>query len=163
MKALKAKGVRPTSDRVREAWMAALGPRLTGARVLDLFAGSGALGLEALSRGASEAVFVELARGALRTLRGNIALLGAEDECRVVAGEAMAFVRGLEPGSFDLALADPPYDRGHARDLLELFSEKGFAEELWVEHRTSEAAPALPGLLQRRSGDTTLSILTRDE
>jgi 16S rRNA (guanine966-N2)-methyltransferase len=84
LKSVRGRGVRPTSDRVREAWMAAMGPSLEGARVLDLFAGSGALGLEALSRGAGEVVFVERARAALAVLRANVDLLGAHDECTVV-------------------------------------------------------------------------------
>ena len=143
--------------------MGALGMELEGARVLDLFAGSGALGLEALSRGARQVVFVERARGALATLQGNIELLGAQEACAIVRAEAMAYVRRLVPHSFDVALADPPYDQGLANDLLEIFAEKGFAGELWVEHRSAEVMPALPGLRQRRYGDTTLSILTRDE
>ena len=143
--------------------MAAIGGKVEGAKVLDLFAGSGALGLEALSRGAEEVVFVERAKGALVTLRGNVELLGAKGECRIVAGDAMAFVRRLTEGAFDLGLADPPYNLGLAGKLLEIFAEKGFAQELWVEHRSTEAMPPLPGLRQRRYGDTTLTALKRDE
>ena len=84
IKAPSGQGVRPTADRVREAWMSAMGPSISGARVLDLFAGSGALGLEALSRGAEEVVFVERARGALSTLRSNIEQLQAGARCTVV-------------------------------------------------------------------------------
>jgi 16S rRNA (guanine966-N2)-methyltransferase len=163
LKPIKGRNVRPTTDRIREAWMAALAPRLPGARVLDLYAGSGALGLEALSRGAREVVFVERSRKVLGTLRANVSLLGADDQCRVVAGDAMAYLRKLEVAEFDLILADPPYETGIAGSLLELFAEKGFARELWVEHRSSEAMPPLPGLRQRRYGDTTLSTLMRDE
>jgi len=163
LKTVRGRGVRPTTDRVREAWMAAIGGKVEGARVLDLFAGSGALGLEALSRGAEEVVFVERAKGALVTLRGNVELLGAKGECRIVAGDAMAFVRRLTEGAFDLGLADPPYNLGLAGKLLEIFAEKGFAQELWVEHRSTEAMPPLPGLRQRRYGDTTLTALKRDE
>jgi 16S rRNA (guanine966-N2)-methyltransferase len=143
--------------------MAALGESVEDARVLDLFSGSGALGLEALSRGALEVTFVERARGALQTLRRNVEALGAHGQCRIIKGDAMAFVRRLEAVSFDLALADPPYDGGLAQELLARFSEEPFAEELWVEHRTKEPLPPLPGLRQRRYGDTTLSILTRAE
>ncbi len=142
--------------------MAALGPSLEGARVLDLFAGSGALGLEALSRGACEVVFVERARPALAVLRANVDLLGAGEECTIVPGDVMSYVRRLREHAFDLALADPPYGKGLAPALLELCSRRGFARELWVEHRSSESMPPLPGLLQRRYGDTTLTILTRD-
>jgi len=163
LKTVRGRGVRPTTDRVREAWMAAIGAKVEGAKVLDLFAGSGALGLEALSRGAEEVVFVERAKNALVTLRGNVELLGAKGECRIVAGDAMAFVRRLTEGAFDLGLADPPYNLGLAGRLLEIFAEKGFAQELWVEHRSTEAMPPLPGLRQRRYGDTTLTALKRDE
>ncbi len=161
LKALRGKGVRPTTDRVREAWMGALAPMLPEARVLDLFAGSGALGLEALSRGASEVVFVERSRSALVTLKANIQLLDAKEDCSVVTGDAMAYVRRLHEDEFDVVVADPPYDLGLAGKLIDLFSEKGFAQELWVEHRSAETVPALPGLRQRRYGDTTLSTLMK--
>jgi 16S rRNA (guanine966-N2)-methyltransferase len=143
--------------------MAAIGGSLEDAVVLDLFSGSGALGLEALSRGARTVVFVERSRGALQTLRANIELLGAEAEGTVVPGDAMAYVKRLEEAEFDLALADPPYGQGWARELLEVFQVKGFAHELWVEHRSDEAMPSFPELRQRRYGDTTISILKRDE
>ena len=143
--------------------MAAIGGKVEGARVLDLFAGSGALGLEALSRGAAEVVFVERARGALAVLRANMEILGTGRECRVVAGDAMTYVKHLSPTEFDLALADPPYDLGLAKALLELFAEKGFARELWVEHRSKEVMPPLTGLQQRRYGDTTITLAKRDE
>jgi 16S rRNA (guanine966-N2)-methyltransferase len=163
LKPVRGRGVRPTTDRVRESWFAALGEGVAGARVLDLFAGSGALGLEALSRGAAEVVFVERSRRALDVIRANVRHLGAERSCKVVSGDAMAYIRGLETDAYDLALADPPYESGFADALVELFLEKGFARELWVEHRSSEVLPAIPGLRQRRYGDTTLSTLTRDE
>ncbi|MSR36938.1 MAG: 16S rRNA (guanine(966)-N(2))-methyltransferase RsmD [Gemmatimonadetes bacterium] len=159
IKAPAGREVRPTTDRVREAWMAALGGRLDGLTVLDLFAGSGALGLEALSRGAAYATFVELARASLRSLEDNVRLLEAGDRCRIVRGDAMKFVRQLGPKSFDLALADPPYQEGWAAALLERFCEVPFARELWVEHRTGEPLPELPGLAHRRYGDTMLTII----
>jgi 16S rRNA (guanine966-N2)-methyltransferase len=143
--------------------MAAMGSALHDARVVDLFAGSGALGLEALSRGARAVTFVERARGALQVLRANVEVLGAGGRCRIVKGDALVFVRKLEPDTFDLALADPPYESGSAVELLSLFSEKPFAKALWVEHRSREPIPPFPGLRQRKYGDTTLSILTRDE
>lgn len=139
--------------------MSALAPDLPGARVLDLFAGSGALGLECLSRGAREVVFVERARGALKALEDNIAVLGCRDRVRILQSDATRMPRTLDPGAFDLALADPPYDRGLAAELLALFVERPFAEQLWVEHRTAEPIPDLPGLRRRRYGDTTLSTL----
>jgi 16S rRNA (guanine966-N2)-methyltransferase len=157
--------VRPTTDRVREAWMASLGSAVEGARVLDLFSGSGALGLEALSRGANSVTFVEQSRAALQALRSNVDLLGAGGRCRIVRGDAMAFVRRLDPvePEYDLALADPPYAGALAVELLLLFMERPFAESIWIEHRKTTPVPSLPGLRQRRYGDTTLSILTRSE
>ena len=139
--------------------MAALGPHLEGATVLDLFAGSGALGFEALSRGAERVVFVERARGALDTIRANVDLLGAASDVDIRSGDAIQYVSRLSAGSFDLALADPPYGKGFAASLIEHFEATAFASQLWVEHRTTDVTPDLPGLRQRRYGDTLISIL----
>lgn len=139
--------------------MSALGGDLTGLVVADLFAGSGALGLEALSRGASRAVFVERARAALRTLEANIALLGCGERATVVRADVLTWAGSLEPSSFDVALADPPYGKGWAARLLDLFHRHPFARELWVEHRSGEPLPDLPGLRSRRYGDTTLTTV----
>ncbi len=158
IRAPKGRKVRPTTDRVREAWMAALGDRIPGARVLDLFAGSGALGLEALSRGASEVVFVEKSHASLQSLEKNIEILGASPRCRIVRSHVFRFLDQTETGAFDLALADPPYDRGFAAMLFTRMATDPFARELWVEHRSDEAMPGLPGLRHRRYGDTILSI-----
>lgn len=157
IKAPPGRDVRPTTDRVREAWMSALGGRFDGLTVLDLFAGSGALGLETLSRGAAHATFVEIARASLASLEDNVASLGAGERATVVKGDAAKYVARLTPAAFDLALADPPYGEGHAAALLERFSRIPFARELWVEHRTGEPLPELPGLRHRRYGDTTLT------
>jgi 16S rRNA (guanine966-N2)-methyltransferase len=159
IQAPRGRNTRPTADRIREAWMSALGGAIMDARVLDLFAGSGALGLECLSRGAREAVFVERARGAVKVLRANVAELGAQEQVRIVVADAITYASRLEAGAFDLALADPPYDRGHAAQLLELYRDVPFARELWVEHRSSEVIPSLEGLRSRRYGDTTISII----
>lgn len=159
LKALRGRDVRPTTDRVRESWMAALGSDLEGARVLDLFAGSGALGFEALSRGAESVVFVERARGALAAIRANADLLGATAEVEIHKGDAIQYVSRLAAESFDIVLADPPYGRGLAAELIERFEAAPFASQLWVEHRKTDATPDSPGLRQRRYGDTLISIL----
>lgn len=140
--------------------MSALGGDLAGLEVLDLFAGSGALGLEALSRGARNVVFVERARSALRTLGANVELLGCDEHVRIARGDARTFAEGLDRDAFDVALADPPYGRGYARALVESWIRHGFARELWVEHRSDEDMPPIDGLRSRRYGDTTLTSLT---
>ncbi len=139
--------------------MSALGPSVVGARVLDLFAGSGALGLEALSRGAEHAVFVERAKGALRALDTNIEKLGAASQCTVVRGDALTYLDRLPDGPFDLVLADPPYGTGIAAELVRRFEQDPFANELWVEHRRSDDVPVPPDGRQRRYGDTVLTTI----
>jgi 16S rRNA (guanine966-N2)-methyltransferase len=157
LNAPRGSDVRPTTDRVRESWFSILGSRIQGASVLDLFCGSGALGLEALSRGAAGAVFVDRSRKALQALERNIRELGAEDRARVVSGDALGFVKGLSPAAFDLALVDPPYDRGFAPRVVEAWCTVPFARELWVEHRSSEDLPECGEVDRRRYGDTMLS------
>lgn len=141
--------------------MSALGGRIQGARVVDLFAGSGALGLEALSRGAESVVFVERARGALKLLRANIELLGVGSECRVWEGEVFRYVEGLDE-PFDLALADPPYAKGEAQRLVDLFRKKPFAKELWLEHPWRESLQLPESARTRRYGDTALSAISSE-
>lgn len=162
LRPLKGKGVRPTTDRVREAWMSAMGGRLDGLRILDLFAGSGALGLEALSRGAAEVVFVERSRQSLQVLEANIRHLDAGSVSRVVAGDVFRFLNTLEGERFDIALADPPYASGDAVRLLEAFRDRAFANELWLEHPWREELPLPDGVRTRRYGDTALSTLTAE-
>jgi 16S rRNA (guanine966-N2)-methyltransferase len=147
--------VRPTADRVREAWMSIVSAELPGARVVDLFAGSGALGLEALSRGAVSADFVEIAPGSLAALRENITALGVGTEVRVHRADALRFAERLTPGAFDVAFADPPYATDAAERLVALFRRRPFARILSVEHR---ADLALPGDDTRRYGDTALTF-----
>ncbi len=128
---------RPTTDFVREAWMAILRDRLQGARVLDLFAGSGAMGLEALSRGALSCDFVELFQPNLDALGRNVAMLKAE-HCRLHRADALRFAAKVEPGAYDVAFADPPYTTGHAARIADLFRRHPFARILGVEHHESE-------------------------
>lgn len=153
-------GTRPTTDRVREAWMSMMHGEIPDARVLDLFAGSGALGLETLSRGARHATFVERAAPALKALKVNVEKLGAQARTTIVRTEAVAFAEKLEPGAYDLVVADPPYDSGGAAALAALFLRRPFARSLWIEHRVTDALPDAPGSDTRRYGDT---LLTRYE
>lgn len=148
--------VRPTTERVREAWMAIIGPELPGARVLDLFAGSGALGLEALSRGASHATFVESHRDSLAAIRANVATLGAANQATIVPGDALAFVAGPASGEYDLALADPPFAGDSAIPLVEAWTARPFAKLLAVEHHPGKP---IPGGETRRWGDVAVTFL----
>lgn len=123
--------VRPTSDRAREALFNRLahgftedGFDLNGATVVDLCAGSGALGLEALSRGAAQATFIDQSPPALALIRENIATLGAEDRATVISAAAQALPRASRP--CDLALIDPPYDQGLATPILASLAAQGW-------------------------------------
>jgi len=154
---------RPTTDRVREAWMSALQHDLPGAHVLDLYAGSGALGLEALSRGAAHATFVEMAAGPLRALRSNVDRLGAADEVAVVRADALRWLESVAEPAFDVAFADPPYDSGAAALLVARFVARPFARMLTLEHRAREVLPLPDFTRTRRYGDTALTFITAPE
>lgn len=136
---------------------------LPGARVLDLFAGSGALGLEALSRGAERAVFVEQAAPALAVLRANVQALGAGARAEVVRTDAVKYAAALSAGAFDVAFADPPYGRGFAEALADAFSRTPFAALLCIEHGRDDRVPELPGARTRRYGDTHLTFIPAPE
>lgn len=147
--------MRPTGDRVREAWMSIVNPWLPGARVLDLFAGSGALGLEALSRGAEVVDFVEQAPSSLTVLRANADSLGAGPSAVLHRADAMRFVEKLTPHAYDVAFADPPYDLGLATALATQWLATPFADILGIEHRSNEK---LPGGDSRRYGNTVITF-----
>lgn len=153
-------GTRPTRDQVREAWFSALGDRVVGSRVLDLFAGSGALGLEALSRGASNVTFVESNRSVIRVLKRNIECLAVAGRASVRAGDALAFVRELGRAGereWDIVLADPPYAGDQAARLVSAFNRAAFADILCVEHAPDVSFPREPDW-HRRYGETALSM-----
>jgi 16S rRNA (guanine966-N2)-methyltransferase len=161
LRAPAGRATRPTSDRVREALFAALGD-VTGTEVLDLFAGSGALGIEALSRGADGAVFVERAPVALRALRGNLSDLGLDAEVRPADARAALRALGRAGRHFDLVLVDPPYalaDRIGA-DLDRLLPPvlAAGARVVCESDRRAPIALELPVLDRRRYGDTLLTV-----
>jgi 16S rRNA (guanine966-N2)-methyltransferase len=147
----KGRDTRPTSDRAREAAFNLIGP-VDGARVLDLYAGSGAMGLEALSRGAETAVFVEDDRDAVRTIQRNLdklKLLGA----RIVHGDATRFL-ATDGGAYDLVLVDPPYEGWeHVQPRLARYLPPRLASDALVVLETSSHVPEpeLAGLAQRTS------------
>lgn len=166
MVAPRDSSTRPTSDRVREALFSVLGS-LDGA-ALDLYAGSGALGVEALSRGAERAVFVESRKPALEALRENLQSLRIEDRCSVISRPVERSAAQIAAaGPFALILADPPYalveDASATRALTALLEAGALAAGgvLVLEHATRSTSPAFSGLVLRecrRYGDTSLSI-----
>ncbi len=164
--AVPPRGTRPTSDRVREAVFNAVQARrdLDGARVLDLYAGSGALGLEALSRGAAHVRFVELDRRAAAVLRRNVEALGLPG-AQVTTADVLAMLRGDPGDPYDVILADPPYalDNDALGGVLSTLARGGWlaAGALIVVERAARApAPPWPegvsALTNRRYGDTAV-------
>jgi 16S rRNA (guanine966-N2)-methyltransferase len=134
--------VRPTAEAVRDAWLAMLQPHLDGARVLEVFAGTGALGLEALSRGARYVDFVENGPSSLHALKANIAALRVREKTRVYKRDALPFAAALEAGRYDIVLADPPYGSRMLDRLVEIWKETAFATILSVEHAADQAVPS---------------------
>lgn len=160
-------GTRPTSDRVREALFSALGSMLDpeGARMADLYAGSGAIGFEALSRGFSHALFVESHVRAASVLRRNVASLGVADAARVTVGRVERVLATPPAHRYDLVFADPPYalpDRQLAAVLSSLVEHAWLADDaVVVVERATRSGPLepVPGIAEvrsRRYGETTL-------
>lgn len=160
--------LRPTTDRVRENLFNVLqggrfGDPITGARVLDLFAGTGALGLEALSRGAAHVTFVDSGRAAQKLIRANIAKLRRDADTTLLAIDA-----GKLPGgeACDLIFLDPPYGLGLGGRALAAAKASGWiapeALIVWEEATAQIAPPGFTGLDQRRYGDTWITVLRHD-
>ena len=147
--------VRPTADRVREAWLSIVGPWLPGAKVLDLFSGSGALGIEALSRWADQATFVELSPTSAAAIGANLAALGLESRATLLKREAVRFLSQVTGKPFDIAFADPPYQHEAAREVAERFMAAPFARVLGIEHA---AKASLPDGDTRRYGDVSVTF-----
>jgi 16S rRNA (guanine966-N2)-methyltransferase len=168
LRAVAGSVARPTADRVREAMFAILGERVRGARVLDLFAGTGALAIEALSRGAASAVLVEPAPAAVATIRANLDDLGLGEVATVRRTRAETWLRSQRDGPFDLVLLDPPYATpvGYLAGVLARLTRGALAEGATVVLETSaraEPPPWPPGLEPaepRRYGHTVLHLAT---
>jgi 16S rRNA (guanine966-N2)-methyltransferase len=163
-------GVRPTADRVREAWMSIIQPHIPDAYVLDLCAGSGALGLECLSRGAAHCDFVEKSPAVAKVLKANIETLKAGAESNVHLGDAVQFVSQLSTSNsqqsvvlrpYQLALADPPYATDVAERLAAIWLQQPFADIFCIEHNAAVTLPAAADGSppdRRRYGDTAITI-----
>ena len=148
-------GLRPTSDRVRETLFNWLQPVLPGARVLDLFAGSGALGLESVSRGAREALLVERDARQCASLRETVARLQGGEAVHVVQADALAFLRAPLHGRFDIAFIDPPFAAGLWEQALALLPE-WMPEHAWlyVESPLQRSIDPGPGWHVHRQGES---------
>ena len=151
--------VRPTTEVLREAWMKELGEALAGTRILDLFAGSGALGIEALSRGARYADFIENHPSALHALKANIAKVRAGKDARVFKQDAIQFVERLPAGKYDIAFADPPYGSLKADRIVQYWLEVPFANILSVEHAVDHTLPGRGKI--RKFGDQAVTFYYR--
>lgn len=167
LKAPKGRELRPTSDRVKEALFNILPRDLSGFRVLDLFAGTGNLSVEALSRGATEAVLIDASRQAGKAIRENLRALGYADKSRVWIAPALRSARILfrRGEKFDLIFADPPYEKGWVQKILRAIAQEELLREagiLVVEHSVREKVEENYGPValrdQRRYGTTLLSF-----
>jgi len=141
---------------VKEAWFSIVQQSIPGARVVDLFAGSGALGFEALSRGAVAVDFVENHKASLAAIRDNAATLSAEARVTIHRSDAMRFAGRLQPGAYDVAFADPPYAGDEAAELARMFRQTPFARVFSVEH---SSAQTIDGDDTRKYGDTAITFL----
>lgn len=148
--------VRPTAEDVRDRWLTEFDPHLDGARILELYSGTGALGLEALSRGARRCDFVENNPSALHALKSNVTALRARERTRIFKHDALAFIDGIEPDTYDIALADPPYQSRQLDRLVERWITTPFSTILSVEHATDHELPRPSRTLDL--GDTTISF-----
>jgi 16S rRNA (guanine(966)-N(2))-methyltransferase RsmD len=156
-------GLRPTSDGLRETLFNVIGPRAEGARVLDAFAGTGAVGLEALSRGAERATFVERDRHAAAVIRQNIAACGAEAMSHVVQDDVLRAFPALDDGPFDIVFLDPPYDAGRLDEVVTAASRVTAPGGLLIlEHSRRRDAPETAGSFVRArrlvAGDSALAF-----
>jgi 16S rRNA (guanine966-N2)-methyltransferase len=151
--------VRPTAEHVRDALLDLLKVELPDARILDLFAGTGALGLEALSRGAARADFVETRPSSLHALRANVALLRLRDRTRIFKRDALPFADALAEDAYDVAFADPPYESRMLDRVVETWLARSFARVLAVEHTATHELPRPH--TRRQFDDTAVSIYRR--
>jgi len=167
LRAPAGRATRPTSEKVREAVFNILGGVVDGARVLDLFAGSGALGIEALSRGAAHVTFVDSGREAVKVLTANLAELGLADRALVVAGDVLRVVARPPEAPWRLVFVDPPYASDLATRAVAALPSASLLPDaqIVIEHDRRHVPPdALGSLLRRdlrRYGDTQVSFYTR--
>lgn len=152
--------VRPTAESVRNEWMALLADDLRDARCLDLFAGSGALGLEAISRGARSCDFVETRPASLHAIKANVVALHLRERCRIFKKDALPFAAALAWDSYDIAFVDPPYESRMLDRVIDTWMETGFSRILSAEHSRRHRLP--PGAYTQEFDNTLVTIYQRD-
>lgn len=157
--------IRPTTDRVKESLFNKVATHVSGARVLDLFAGTGNLGLEALSRGAQEVVFVEKSGKSLQVLSKNLSLLGVKEEVEIVREDVIRFLKKWNGAPFDLALVDPPFTQKIAHQVMEVLSQSQAVSpgglvviESSHQERIDDDYPPFKFLDRRSFGDKNVSF-----
>ena len=155
-------GLRPTSDKLRETLFNILAPRISGARVIDAYAGTGALGIEALSRGALHVDFIEGSARAVALVTANLSACGVKGGYTIHHGDALSVLRRHAGARFDLILLDPPYDIASIEDVLAAAASVARPDGLVVLERATRRAPTVPPSLVRTrdvvSGDSTLTF-----
>ena len=168
LKAPSWEGLRPTSDKLRETLFNLLALRVEGARVVDAFAGTGAVGTEALSRGAAHVTFIERDRRAAALIESNLARCGVKQDYTIECGDVASVLRRMHEGAeFDLVLLDPPYDidPDTVTQALEAAAVRVAADGLVVLERAGRIDPRVPEALSRTrdvtSGDSTLTFFRR--
>lgn len=149
--------VRPTAENVRDRWLTMLEPDLDGAVVLDLFSGSGALGLEALSRGAAKADFVENGAPSMHSLKANVAKFSLKRRTRIFKQDAIPYVERLPAGTYDIAFADPPYGSRKLDRIVNRWLEIPFCRILCVEHAREHKLPP-KGKRYDLGGETRVTV-----
>lgn len=164
---IPGEATRPTTDRVKEAVFSLLGPNLQDAKVLDLFAGSGALGIEAISRGAAAAVFVDNSSRAVKVIKKNVESCGFQEEAttyRLNAQQALNKMKA-EGRVFDLIFLDPPYNISNYDEIIQKIQDNGLLEKdarIVVEHDYKLSLPSEIGMLSlikdNKYGDIRISI-----
>lgn len=159
--------MRPTSDRVRESIFNVLREEVTGKRILDLFAGAGSLGIEALSRGAESVTFVDASSGSINVLKRNLEKLKLKDKSTVIRMDGLKALKRLQQ-TFQMIFADPPYLGGFIQRIVDLIAQSEVLERdgiLILEHHKKETfsfpREKLPLIKQKRFGDTVISFLLK--
>ncbi len=170
LKTVKGNQVRPTSDKVKGAIFNILGDKIVGSKILDLFAGTGSLSLEALSRGADQAVLIEKNREACGIIRDNLQMIGVQERVKLYNMDAFSYLKQQQHERYDLLFVDPPYRQGFTDKILFLVKNSSILNPegvIIIETDSKEEIPDDLGLLEVRIikeyGDTKLWFLQRRE